>query len=98
MERAGAALMHFARNGDPNPMPAPILSDRPAAIAFIADEAARAPFGSTRPRPFARALRHQRRQHRRFMALARRQEPRHRLALACGAEMDLGAEAALTAA
>jgi hypothetical protein len=98
IERAAAALIHFARNGGPNPMPAQILPDHPAAIAFIADEAARAPFGSTRPRPFDRAWRHQRREHRRFMALARRQEPRQGLALAFGAAMDLGAEAALPTA
>ncbi len=74
-----------------------VLPDRPTALALVTDEPCRAPLGAPWPMAFHRALLPEGHKDSCLVALPRGQEKGHRLAVALGAEMDLGAEASLAA-
>jgi hypothetical protein len=97
IEGARAALVDLARDRHADAAPPKIRPDLPAAIALITDDTPRPQPGPTSSHPLDGTLFHQLLKHRRFMALARRQHDGYRLAVAVGAEVDLGAEAALAA-
>jgi hypothetical protein len=97
IERARAPLVDLTRDRHADAAPPQIRPDLPAAVALVADDTPRTQLGPTASCPLDGALFHQLLKHRRFMALAGRQDNRYRLAVAVGAEMDLGAEPALAA-
>ena len=95
VERPRAALVRLAGDRDPDAAPPQVGPDLAAAVALVADDPLRAqPWPSTPP-PFDRPLLQQLLEGRRLVALAGGQDEGDRLAVARGADMHLGAEAAL---
>jgi hypothetical protein len=95
VERPPAALVRLARNRDPDPAPPQGGPDLAAAVALVTDDPLRAQPRPSTPRPFDRPVLQQLLEGRRLVALTGREHKGDRLAVALGAELDLGAEAAL---
>jgi hypothetical protein len=74
-----------------------VLPDRPTAITLIADQPCWASLGAPWPMAFHRSLRHKGHKEGCLMVLSGGQQKSHGLAVALGAEMDVGAEASLAA-
>ena len=88
----------LARHGDADAVAPEVLADRAAAGGLVAHEATMAVFGTTAPTPLDGSACHQGFERHGLVALPRGQHQRHPLAPAFRADMDLRAEAALTAA
>ena len=92
------ARVVFPRDGDPDAMPPAILPDRATTLALVAHDAVGTALGPPSPRPLDGPLGHQVGKDRGRMPVARRQDERHALAVACGTDVDGGTAAALTPA
>jgi hypothetical protein len=95
---AGTIFVAASRDGNAHPVASRILADVLAAVGLVADDAP-----GSQPRPprtgsFDGTLSHELFESRRFVPLTRGQDECHQLAVAFGSDVDLGAEAALTAA
>jgi hypothetical protein len=95
---ACSTLTAFTGNRDADPMAPQVLPDRPTAVGLIAHQAVRAALGPAAARSLDRPRLQQGHHQGCLMALTSRQQQCHRLSVALGAQMNLGAEAALTAA
>src|SRR5262252_3628201 len=92
------ALVALPRDGDADTMLPAIVPDRSTAIALVAHDAVGTALGPPAPHPLDGSLGHQMGKDRRLMAMARRQDERHELAVAFGTDVDFRTEAALTPA
>jgi hypothetical protein len=97
-KRPCVTLIPLPRNGDPDTVLPALMPDRATAVALVAYNAVGTALGPPAPRPLDGPLGHQVGKDRGLMAVARRQDERHELAMAFRAHMDLGTEAALTPA
>ena len=84
-------------NSDTDPVPPQILANLPAAVRFVPNHAPWATFGTSRAAALDRAAFHQGFEGHSLVPLARRQHHRHEFATSFRADVDFGAEAALTA-
>jgi len=97
VERPCALLVPLMRDRDPDAVPSQIRPDLAAAGAFVAHEPLWAEPRTPATQPFDRPLLHQLLKGGRFVPFTGRQHERYGLAMALGADMDLGAEPTLTA-
>src|SRR3954454_179232 len=98
VERPGAVLVAAARDGVADATAPAVGAPRPAGVALVPDDPIGADAGAPPAGPSDRPLLQQALEGGRLVALARRQDHRHRLAAALGPEMDLRREAALAPA
>jgi hypothetical protein len=98
IKRARTMLIGAPWDSDAHPVASRVLADVPAAVGLVANDAPGPQLRAPWAEPFDGTLGHELLESRRFVPLAGGEDDRHQLAVAFGPDMDLGAEAALTAA
>jgi len=96
VKRPCVTRMPLPRNGDPDAVLPAIAPALAPAGTLVAHNAVGTALGPPAPRPLDGPLDHQVGKDRGLMAVARRQDAWHALAMACRPHMDLGTAAALT--
>ena len=98
IERPLATFILLAWDRDPDPMPARILSNLPAAVPFIAHDTMGSALGTAWPTPLDGTSLHELFEDHRLMSLPRCEDEGHQLAAPFSPQVNFGAETTPAAA